>query len=655
MTAEFDLAALVEEVVDAVTAGHVFRRSHQTAITGRDAYGLATAGTTVLETKSTLLDPVVILDIKPHENWWVRTQPGALRRIVMNLLGNALKYTDFGFASVSMQVESQTDNHIQVRLQFIDSGRGMSMEFQRNKLFFPFSQEDPFSTGTGLGLSIVRQIIDGLDGTISVCSTQQVGTEIEVVLTLPTVEKAREKQTSDPLIGSMKDTTIHIVDPEVIASHAGLQLRDADSKGLQHLGDALRVSCADWFGVKIVETSKQDEDPSADSPAPVTPDFVLLPVAPSSAEKLSECYHNGVGPDTSAPVIVICSNTAQASDFRANIVGELLEQGIQSIPVTQPLGPRKLANIIRKFNEDRVRQKQRIVLGRKESDPESIRREREILRKVHEAQQAMGGHDEKRESQAMIVKAPIAIRPGPSVQTNVTASAGGGTMLQDLLEQPTSQVMALTRIEAQASAQRSMSTPPSRPTSVVLSSSPPTSTSSKGDSVGVSQPHVLLVDDNNINLQLLVMFMKKQGIRYATASNGLEALDLYKAGFQATQSNYPPFNRRQAGSSTVTEDTVTRPLELLTPRQGLSKRPPTFTHILMDLSMPVMDGVTSSRKIRDFEGEMGIEPASTIIALTGLASAEAQDDALSAGINEFLIKPVKFVELKDRLKNPMLA
>lgn len=65
-----------------------------------------------------------------------------------------------------------------------------------------------------------------------------------------------------------------------------------------------------------------------------------------------------------------------------------------------------------------------------------------------------------------------------------------------------------------------------------------------------------------------------------------------------------------------------------------------------------MDGLTSTRKIRAFEAAQNIWPPSVIIALTGLASAEAQEDALSAGINNFLVKPVKFGELKQLLSDP---
>lgn len=659
LTAEFNLASLVEEVVDAVTAGHVFRRNHPTTVNDPTAISTAMVTSKAAESKPTLLDPVVILDVKPHSNWFVRTQPGALRRIVMNLLGNALKYTDFGFVTVSLQVESETEHHIKVRMRFVDSGRGMSIEFQRTRLFSAFSQEDPFATGTGLGLSIVRQLVEGLDGVIAVSSTQHVGTEVDVVLTLPTVNQADAKQIPGPLGNYNKDTTVCIVDPVEVASHAGMELQDADARGLRQLMEALRSSCKEWFGVNVVAESKENHGPQKSFNSQ-TPNYVLFPLAPPSAEALSDYYHKVLGPNATAPMIILCSNTGQASDFRSNFAEKLLESGIQSIPVTQPLGPKKLANIIAKVTEDEARKRQRIVLGRKESDPESLRRERDIIRKAQMAQRREVPPGGKRgsppnASDSMLASLPV--RPGPSALIHVESATDP---VDDLPEASPTQNLTLARISEQTNSQRSMSAPPLR--LGLPASQPPSPTPAR--------LNVLLVDDNNINLQLLVMFMKKQKMPYATATNGLEALETYRAGCPSTHWAYPPFHKKSNPSPPTSENeepgpnkststvATSRSADSLVPPAPSSmrqlsntKRPPPFTHILMDLSMPVMDGVTSTRKIRAFEAEAGIEPPSTIIALTGLASAEAQNDALGAGINKFLIKPVKFGELKGLLKD----
>lgn len=566
-------------------------------------------------------EPVVILDIEPRENWFVRTQPGALRRIVMNLLGNALKYTSAGFVSVTLQIEAETDDEIKVRFRFVDSGRGMSLEFQRTRLFAPFSQEDPFSTGTGLGLSIVRQIVEAHDGNIAITSAQYVGTEVDVTMTLPVVAKVPGKPTLDPPSELTKDTTICMIDL------GRSSLCTAELKGLQDLRATLRETCEGWFGMTVV-----------DEPGETKPDFFLLPMIPTSANELLTYYQDSSEFKVSAPLIALCSNTGEAAQFRNKIAGPLLEHGIESIPITQPLGPRKLASVIEKFKEERSRHKQRIVLGRKESDPEAIRRERDILRRVHEAQVA--AEQEKASKQASArptspeqTRTTLPKRPGPSALIQMEAiDENQESQSTEPLESPT-QNMIMARVAAENSALRSRSAPPSGPSFMTAASTEGVG-SDRGRSVtSATHPYVLLVDDNAINLQLLVMFMKKQNLPYATASNGLVALETYQEAF---------------ASSSSQADTATPASSSSSSRHAAKPMPP-FTHVLMDISMPIMDGLTSTRKIRAFEAEKGIATPSTIIALTGLASAEAQEDALNAGINEFLVKPVKFGELKGLL------
>jgi CheY-like chemotaxis protein len=64
-----------------------------------------------------------------------------------------------------------------------------------------------------------------------------------------------------------------------------------------------------------------------------------------------------------------------------------------------------------------------------------------------------------------------------------------------------------------------------------------------------------------------------------------------------------------------------------------------------DISMPVMDGIMSTNKIRQFEEKMGLA-RSRIMAITGVASTDMQQRAKAAGIDEYLVKPVSLVALK---------
>lgn len=80
--------------------------------------------------------------------------------------------------------------------------------------------------------------------------------------------------------------------------------------------------------------------------------------------------------------------------------------------------------------------------------------------------------------------------------------------------------------------------------------------------------------------------------------------------------------------------------------KGSSRR---FDFVLMDISMPIMDGITSTRKIREYEREAKAN-AATIIALTGLASGDVQEEAYEAGFSHFLAKPVRFSALQQLLE-----
>jgi CheY-like chemotaxis protein len=84
--------------------------------------------------------------------------------------------------------------------------------------------------------------------------------------------------------------------------------------------------------------------------------------------------------------------------------------------------------------------------------------------------------------------------------------------------------------------------------------------------------------------------------------------------------------------------------------QRYQNAPQNFDVILMDISMPVMDGITSAREIRKFEHGRRILPA-TIIAITGAASASARQEAYSNGIDLFLTKPVSMMQLKRILED----
>ena len=191
--ADVDISTVCEEVVESVFAGHVFQnvtaQSFDMVPGARGKMAGSKPNNVSVGDEGT--DPArnpevaVILDVDV-QNYHFTTQPGAFRRVIMNLLGNALKYTSHGYVRVKLEVSDiddlQTSGSVDsvprsmVTLTVTDTGKGISSDFLRSKLFTPFAQENSLSSGTGLGLSIVRSIVNLLEGVITIDSEVGQGT-----------------------------------------------------------------------------------------------------------------------------------------------------------------------------------------------------------------------------------------------------------------------------------------------------------------------------------------------------------------------------------------------------------------------------------------------------------------------------------------------
>ncbi len=94
-------------------------------------------------------------------------------KILTNILSNAVKFTDKGKISVSVDLDKDSEQEVTLRFVVDDTGIGMSQE-QLDHLFQAFYQADPSSTrqhgGTGLGLAISKRLIQKMGGEIDVTS-----------------------------------------------------------------------------------------------------------------------------------------------------------------------------------------------------------------------------------------------------------------------------------------------------------------------------------------------------------------------------------------------------------------------------------------------------------------------------------------------------
>ncbi|MEI6613696.1 MAG: response regulator, partial [Chrysiogenales bacterium] len=117
---------------------------------------------------------------EPDVPAYLRGDPGRLRQILVNLAGNAVKFTHKGEISVRVSLESETDEAAFLRFVVRDTGIGIAAD-KLGVLFNQFTQVDASTTrkygGSGLGLAISRQLAEALGGDISVKSKEGRGTE----------------------------------------------------------------------------------------------------------------------------------------------------------------------------------------------------------------------------------------------------------------------------------------------------------------------------------------------------------------------------------------------------------------------------------------------------------------------------------------------
>jgi len=117
--------------------------------------------------------------------------PTRLRQVFINLISNAVKFTNVGTVKVSATLNSMTDDTVAVHFEVRDSGIGMTVE-EMKKVLEPFAQADYSTTrkygGTGLGLSIIKSIVELMGGKLTVESTPGIGSKFSFDLTFKTVD-----------------------------------------------------------------------------------------------------------------------------------------------------------------------------------------------------------------------------------------------------------------------------------------------------------------------------------------------------------------------------------------------------------------------------------------------------------------------------------
>lgn len=470
------LDSVLEEVVESVFAGHSFYH-HPRAQPRHVNNGVSEK--VVLPSKQV----TIILDIHEATEWKFFTQAGCWRRILMNVFANALKYTTSGFIYVGLKAaevprqgshnsNGSQDPNIQymVTLTVKDTGRGIDADYLRNGLFTPFSQENTLVPGSGLGLSIVHQALGSLHGSIEVSSQRNRGTEISIEVPMS------HATTPDPSDGFSPSAAFDLIRNQAQGKTIGF-VGFGSSLAFERdatLYSSLERLCHDWFHLTVKKVSLQgDITPCdfylmvhGDLDSPDAEDSQLLNL--DQASKLS-------------PLVVVCQSPEAAHNMFARAMSRSQESVVEFI--SQPCGPRKLVKAL----ELCIRR-----LDGQESNNAEETRWVEL-------------------PESSYLPLDIGPRNAPGDRMKISKRPTAEPIVNQ--DSENSNTFSKGRIQKDVSA-------PQR----VLSSR---NVSEK--SPGSCRPSVLLVEDNPINLNILVAYMKKEGWDCTTATNGLEAVQKFRA------------------------------------------------------------------------------------------------------------------------------
>ncbi len=187
---------------------------------------------------------------------WVQGDVQRLRQVLLNLLGNAIKFTKTGTVTFQIDVQGEKGDRRQLRFEVEDTGPGIDPG-KLETIFQPFQQirdESSQIEGTGLGLTICQRLMKAMGGEIHVASISGKGSRFWILLDLPEVltPETMQEGTTAPVIG-YEGNTRHII---VVDSHRGNRSMLTDL--LRPIGFAVTEAGDAQEGMTLAEECRPD-------------------------------------------------------------------------------------------------------------------------------------------------------------------------------------------------------------------------------------------------------------------------------------------------------------------------------------------------------------------------------------------------------------
>ncbi|KAI8949499.1 hsp90-like protein [Xylaria longipes] len=553
---------------------------------------------------------------------WVKGDKFRIRQVLLNVIGNAIKFTSEGevFSRCSVYTGSTGElgeNQIMLEYSVIDTGRGFSKE-EAALIFKPFSQIDGSSTrqhgGSGLGLVISRQLVELHGGQMNGTAVPGKGSTFTFTARfgLPSESDHPDVTGTPPMTATARplgeDKALQAIRPLMLQKSVEQPITASPSSDVEFASPAIASPASSNPSVQSART----QNTATSSVSSINVGLAHFgEAAKASGQDLSQMRFE-------MPIGALSLQTVPTPGVNTPPNTGRPELLMYSILVICP----------QKYSREAITKHIETTL------PKDVPRQITALTRASEAQNLIGGHES-------VTFTHVVVNLGSTeeivnITNQIAASSGGKTTTVIMADSVQKQAVIELAAEIghpqfvagknkhilfihkpvkpsrfavifDPGRERDVSTDLNRSSAAQMVESQKQSYLDVEKRLGDKGIKVLLVEDNPVNQKVLSRYLKKVGIEAEIATDGMEATE-----------------------------------------KVFARSPKYYSLILCDLHMPRKDGYQTCREIRQWEQENGYGPT-PIIALSANVMSDVQEKCIAAGFNDFVTKPVDFVDLSTAM------
>lgn len=192
-----------------------------------------------LASRAWLKDVELMVHVMPDTPTSVECDPKRVSQVLINLVGNAIKFTNQGHIIIRVSSQKLGDDVHELLIEVEDTGIGMNAE-QRSRLFTPFEQASIDISrkygGTGLGLAISRRLVELMKGTIELESEPNIGSTFRFSLPVKAISTAKTTT------ARLKGRKIMLIGDDTNSIQTVVEILNAEQADLLHVSDASQIS-----------------------------------------------------------------------------------------------------------------------------------------------------------------------------------------------------------------------------------------------------------------------------------------------------------------------------------------------------------------------------------------------------------------------------